>query len=40
MTHPSSLLIASRLLAVIVLVLANGFIVAAEFAIVSEVHNI
>lgn len=35
MTNPSSLLIASRLLAVLVLVLANGFFVAAEFALVG-----
>lgn len=35
MTSTSSLLIASRLLAVVVLVLANGFFVAAEFALVG-----
>jgi CBS domain containing-hemolysin-like protein len=35
MSSPSSLLIAGRLLAVIVLVLANGFFVAAEFSLVA-----
>jgi CBS domain containing-hemolysin-like protein len=34
MTGPSGLLVASRLFAVVVLVLANGFFVAAEFALV------
>lgn len=35
MSSPSSLLIAGRLLAVVVLVLANGFFVAAEFSLVA-----
>ena len=35
MNHSSGLLIASKLIAVVVLVLANGFFVAAEFALVA-----